>query len=193
MKKIYMLCLLFTLIGFTSLVAQKRNTGFIVKVTGDTLRGYFDFSQLGAAMSMNLRVTFIDEQSNTSIKYAPFQIKGWQLDKEGIFNESKVLQRKGEEEGYAVFMQRLIAKGDVIAYRYSEQSGQMPITEYYLERHQKMHYLPFNKKFYTVLAEYLKDNETLSTAIANKSYKGNKEKALIEILTIYNEWFDANW
>lgn len=188
----YALCLL--LLGsFAPLKAQKKNTGYIITVTGDTLHGHFNFSQPGAAMSMNVRVTFTDDKSNIMKKYAPFQIKGWQMDKDPIFNESKVLKRKGEEDGYAVFMQRLNTKGEVICYRYTENGAAMPVTEYYLEKNQILTEIPFTKKYYEVLATYFKDNKDLSTQIEAKTYKGNKEKALLQVVELYNDWFEVNW
>jgi hypothetical protein len=175
--------------------AQKgsNSEGFIINANGDTLRGRFDFSKPGAATNATLRVNFTDEKTGSSKQYAPFQIKGWQLNRDSCYNEAKVLRIKDDENGYGVFMRRLNQQGEIICYKYVDIGGQMPLTVYYLEKEQKLTTVNMGGKFYKQLALFFQDSKELSENIAAKKYKGNKEKALINIVNAYNIWFEDQW
>ncbi len=178
----------------TALAAQRNNTGYVIAAAGDTLRGYFDFSRPGAASSTSLQVVFCNGKTGEIKKYAPFQIKGWQLDTDSIFNEAKVLRWEGAENGYGVFMRRISGRGGEIAcYLYTDISGTMPRTIYYIEKEQKLYEVKSGKKFYTQLAELLKDSPEVSKKISERLYKGNQEKRLREITQDYNNWFENQW
>lgn len=187
--------LFLTALCFASLLmAQRNNTGYVIAAAGDTLRGYFDFSRPGAAASTSLQVVFCNGKTGEIKKYAPFQIKGWQLDADTIYNEAKVLRPKGAENGYGVFMRRISGKGGEIAcYLYNDISATMPRTVYYIEKEQQLHEVQGGRKFYTQLAALLKDSPDISKKISEKQYKGNTQTRLLNITREYNTWFENQW
>lgn len=186
---------LFSLLFAPNMQAQKggKSEGFIINANGDTLRGHFDFSKPGAATNATLRVSFTDDKTGSSKQYAPFQIKGWQLNRDSCYNEAKVLRIKDDENGYGVFMRRLNPQGEILCYKYVDIGGQMPLTIYYLEKEQQLTQVNMGGKFYKQLALFFQDSKELSENIAAKKYKGNKEKALINIVNAYNVWFEDQW
>lgn len=188
---IFLFCVVFS--AQTQAQKGSNSEGFIINANGDTLRGRFDFSKPGAATNATLRVSFTDEKTGSSKQYAPFQIKGWQLNRDSCYNEAKVLRIKDDENGYGVFMRRLNQQGEIICYKYVDIGGQMPLTVYYLEKEQQLTQVNMGGKFHKQLALFFQDSKELSENIAAKKYKGNKEKALVNIVNAYNTWFEDQW
>lgn len=171
----------------------KAQAGFIINGSGDTLRGRFDFSRPGAATASCLRVSFTDDKSGQSKPYVPFQIKGWQLDRDTFFNEAKVLRKANQENGYGVFMQKLSKAGEIACYKYVDIAGDMPRTVYYIEKEMKLYEVNMGGGFRKQMTAFFQESEQLSKDIAEKKYKGKKEKVLLTIVAAYNQWFEDQW
>jgi hypothetical protein len=194
MKTIFMKTIFSTLFFvFFYAATLQAQAGFVINANGDTLRGRFDFSRPGAATASCLRVSFTDDKSGQSKPYVPFQIKGWKLDRDIFFNEAKVLRKANEENGYGVFMQKLSPAGEIACYKYVDIAGEMPRTVYYIEKETKLYEVNMGGGFRKQMTAFFQQAEQLSKDIAEKKYKGKKEKALLAMVAAYNQWFEDRW
>lgn len=169
-----------------SLFAQKKNnTGLIININGDTIRGHF---KLGMPATNSLKVMFQSEKETEMRPYVPFALKKWKLDSEEHYNESKYFSYKEGDQTYGVFMKQLI-KGEVSYYQYFNPTTEMGMNEFYLEKGGKMT-LVKTGKFYAQLSEYFKDAPELAEKIRLKKFKKSQTAQIVQE---YNQWAEAQW
>ncbi len=167
--------------------AFAQQAGYIITVNADTVRG--KFKKLQPATS-SLRVTFQADADSEYKQYTPFQIKAWQLDIDGQLFESKMLSYKEGGQPFGVYMRRLNRAGEIVLYEFFNSSGDVGMTQFYLERNQKLTEVKMGNQFYKQLAEFFKDNQELSTKLTQKQFKRTE---LLKIVEEHNAWLEKKW
>jgi len=166
--------------------AQKKNdTGFIININGDTVKGRF---KLGMPATNSLKILFQSEKETEMRPYVPFALKKWKLDYEEHYNESKYFSYKDGGQTYGVFMKQLV-KGEVSYYQYFNPTTEMGMNEFFLEKGGKLT-LVNTAKFYAQLSEYFKDAPELSEKIRLKKFKKSQTAQIVQE---YNQWAEAQW
>ncbi len=187
---------LITLIAGQMLYAQQKEKAakqfndFIINVSGDTIYGRITGNLTPAITSV--KITFIDNETQTKKVYKAHQIKSWHPAGADFYFESKAYRPPGtpkNEPGLGVYMKRLTPyNGTVKLYEYYNTDQTNGYTQVFLERRGKMVEVNFSK-FRKQMAEYFKDYMDLSNKIKERKYK---KRDLQKIVDEYNLWKNKN-
>lgn len=159
--------------------------GYIVKNTGDTLRGRIKYN---TPAQRSVKCVFQANGTNEKITHKPFSIKGYSIN--GDFYESKIYDFDPSLSfGYGVFMIRQNI-GTVQVYHYWNTDKERGFTQTFIENDGDyllaVDYLNFRKQ----MLRYFEDYPELQSSIRDGDYK---KKDLMEMVRLYNEWKANEW
>ncbi len=185
--KLRFVCVIFFTCVFYSLSFCQLTwvDGYVVTNPGDTLYGKIKFT---TPAQRSAKIIFEGKGTDEKIKYKPFQIKGFFMDKRVY--ESKIYDFDPSlTYGFGVFMERMNI-GTVQVYQYWNTDKERGFTQTFIENDGdyllEIDYLNFKKQ----MTRYFEEFPQLQSKIKRGEFR---KRDLMAMVSEFNEWKSNEW
>ncbi len=177
------LFLFFTIVPFLAFAQPGWLDGYVITNTRDTLYGKIYYAPPG---QRSAKITFKEDGKNEKVKYRPFTIKGYFVNKQ--YFASRIYDVDASSSfGLAVFMRwvNYEKKGPVKIFEYWNTDQQFGFTQTFLAKSEGTSFEIDMMRFKKTTAIFFRDYPELQNDILEGHY-GRKQ--LEEIVDRYNAW-----